>query len=352
MDKVVEKILILANLAPSGENAQPWNFVYKDGVVDIFNLPSRDQSIYNYKSLASNVAHGALLENLSIAARHYGMKASIELFPSKDDNHVATVNFEQDDKEIKDDDLFQAIEKRVSNRKPYKKIKLTDSEVASLKESIIFKGVHLKLFDSNSEMKKLAEAGGGNEEVMLQNKFLHNFFFSHINWTKEEDHKKKVGFYIKTLELPAPIEFMFKIIKNWEVVKFFNKIGFAKMVGKQNAKLYAEAAAIGVIAIDNENRESYVNAGRALERIWLTATAYNLSMQPLTGLLFMHLRIRNGDSDKFSKKEVDLIKYHYDQVKKCFSEDKNMVMMFRIGKSSTPTAQAVRFDINDVVKYV
>ncbi len=61
MDKEdIKKILEMAVYAPSGENCQPWRFEVRDSKIDIFNLPERDQSLYNHGQMASYFAHGVL----------------------------------------------------------------------------------------------------------------------------------------------------------------------------------------------------------------------------------------------------------------------------------------------------
>jgi len=81
----IKKILEAAVHAPSGENCQPWRFEIRDGEIRIFNLPERDQSLYNYGQMASYVAHGALIENILIASSAFGYRARTNLFPQEND---------------------------------------------------------------------------------------------------------------------------------------------------------------------------------------------------------------------------------------------------------------------------
>ena len=65
----IKKILEAAVHAPSGENCQPWRFEIRGDEIGVFNLPKKDQSLYNEGQMASYVAHGALIENILIANR-------------------------------------------------------------------------------------------------------------------------------------------------------------------------------------------------------------------------------------------------------------------------------------------
>lgn len=49
MKEVIKEILESAIYAPSGENNQPWKFRLKDNGIDVFNVPERDTSLYNFR---------------------------------------------------------------------------------------------------------------------------------------------------------------------------------------------------------------------------------------------------------------------------------------------------------------
>ncbi len=185
---------------------------------------------------------------------------------------------------------------------------------------------------------------------MLGNHELHDFFFSHISWTKEEDQQKKVGFYIETLELPPPAKAMFKLFRNWGTMRFFNALGFNKVVGKQNAATYASASAIGVYAIDSKDPLDFLKAGRTIERLWLTATSLGLDLQPMTGVLYFKLKIAGGEGDVFTKAEREQIEAGYNEIVKLTNTTgKTLAFMFRIGHGKPASAQAVRFPLAEAV---
>src|SRR3989338_3310518 len=117
MDDAIQKIVEAGIQAPSGDNCQPWRFVVKGNTIELYNLPERDNSLYNWGQRASYVAHGALLENMSIAASQLGYTLSIDLFPEKSDtNFIARVTLIE--VEAKNEPLYDAIFKRCNNRKP------------------------------------------------------------------------------------------------------------------------------------------------------------------------------------------------------------------------------------------
>jgi nitroreductase len=347
----VERILFAANSAPSGENCQPWRFVVMSDAIELHLRPERDESYYSYGQRASYLACGAALENMAIAASREGYRAAVTYFPDReDDTLVARVALERG-AGVAQDPLAGSIEKRVTNRKPYRTRALTMDEKHALHGALREEYAStLHLCEDAPRLTRLGRVGSTNEEIMLSNKALHQFFFSHVSWTKEEDEAKKIGFYIETLELPPPARALFTLFKHWGVMRVLAALGFPKIVAKQNAATNASASAIGGIAIPDAEQLSFVKAGRAVERLWLTAASLGLSVQPLTGVLFFKLKIDAGESEVFTRAQQALVLRAYREAQEAFSvSDRPIAFMFRIGEAPPPSAQAVRFPLSEAV---
>lgn len=350
LDPRIKSILAAGNQAPSGENCQPWHFVVSGNTIEIHITPERDQSYYNWGQRASYMAAGAVLENMLLAATAVSYRADAVLFPNSDANHVATITL-SGDPVVRADPLEAQIFLRVTNRKRFTPIKLSDQEKKQLTDSVesSFPAL-LYLTDSREDIQRLSQVAATNEEIMLSNPELHAFFFGHINWTKEEDTAKRSGFYIKTLELPAPAQAAFYVIKNWSVMQFLLKLGFHKFVSSQNAATYAASSGFGAIAIKSDEPLDFVGAGRAFQRLWLTATKLGFVLQPVTGVLFFKLKIDGGEGSVFSQEHQAQITEEYATAQKIFNAtDKRLACMFRIGSGEAPSAHAARFDLESVV---
>jgi hypothetical protein len=385
----IRQIIFDAILAPSGENCQPWKFILRPDesngpkVLDLMLLPDRDQSLYSWGQRASYMANGAVLENLTISARECGYEPKVALFPDKNNqNLVARITLEKGSpagnvaakNATAKDPLYPFIAERSTNRKKYDTVILdavqkqvlldcSDSGPTPNASSVPASKISVLFTEDSEKMKSLAAAGSVNESVMMSNRYLHQFFFSHINWTKEEDDETKIGFFIDTLELPPPALAGFKLFKNWPLTNLLNKVGLSKMVGKQNSQIYAASSGIGIITVPDLSAETFVRAGRVLERLWLTTTSLGLSFQPLSGLLFFMYRIMANDTERFSPAQVEAIKDAYANIRGIFgltgeaggnvstASDKPIVaFMFRIGHGGKPTARSARFSVDEVVE--
>ena len=270
------------------------------------------------------------------------------MFPDKSDkNLLAKITLEKSSP--KNEPLYPYIEKRVTNRKPYETKPLTNEQRAALL-AVSHAGVKFILTEDREKITQLGRVGSTNEEVMLSNKKLHHFFFSHINWTQKEENEKRYGFYIKTLELPPPAEFMFKVFSKWSRMRIFKALGFPKVVAAQNAKINAAASAIGIITIKNRTPLDYINVGMHLQKLWLTASKQGLYIQPLAGLLFLKLRILEGDTSVFSAKQKNIIDEKYALVQKLFGiTDETIAFMFRVGVGDTPSAHSSKYNLNKIL---
>lgn len=349
----IERILLAGNSAPSGENCQPWHFTVRGDDVEIRLLPKRDQSAYSWGQRAAYLACGASIENMAVAASAEHYRAAARYFPSETDTwHVATLSLAKDPS-VGLDPLAPYISARISNRKPYRKDPLVPAERSALMAAPAASHGDFALIETSEEISRLGRVGSTNEEVMLTNRSLHQFFFSHVSWTKEEDEEKKVGFYIKTLELPPPAQVMFRIFRHWSVMRFLGAIGFNRIVARQNGATNAAAAAIGALMIKSTDPLDFVKAGRAIERLWLTATSLGLSLQPLTGVLFLKLKIDAGEDAIFSPRERKLVIAAYQEASRiCRADGKHIAFLFRIGCGDAPSAHAVRFPLSETVTVV
>jgi nitroreductase len=356
----LKKIISDGVYAPSGENCQPWKFEIRtnpsessQGVVRIHNVPEADQSLYNSGQKGSYVAHGALIENISISALQHGYSASVEVFPKTkgpaDTNLVAVITFSKNaggavQNTSVSSSLYPFINKRCTNRKDQTPQKISADEKSQLVNAARETGfAELKIVDDQPTLDILGQALAINEEIIFENKHLHDFFYDHLLW-KEEDQGKAGGFYFKTLEfLPHQLKGV-KLFKSWGILNFLNKIGkVSKKIAKENALKYASSGALAAVVIPGSSDADFVNGGRAMERVWLTATSLGLAAHPCTGVLYFMQRIKVGDTTSFSPEHTALITKAYADIEKAFgTQGKTIPMLFRIGYADAPTARSQR----------
>lgn len=344
----IKKIIKAGTMAPSGDNVQPWRFVVNDNTIRLFNVPEKDDSLYNFKQNASMIANGAAIENMVIAAKEFEYKMDISLFSDlSNNNHVADLQLRKEI--INKDPLYESIEKRATNRKPYDEIPLTDEQKSAiLGSSQELRAGEVLIAEGQEKLKKLGALLSTNEQVVLENKRLHNFLFSHVVWSEKEEKEKKSGLYIETLELGKPQKVMFKLVKNFGILKILNKlIKISKKIAKENAEIYKKSSAIIAISTEDNTHKGYIKAGRLMQRVWLKATQLGLSMHPSTGVVLLAQRILDGGAYELSEKHIKEIESAYVEIKDIFEIKNNTIkMILRIGNGGQPSARSSRQEPN------
>ena len=348
----IAKIIQDGVQAPSGENCQPWKFIVQGNKISIFNIPEADMSLYNSQQKGSYIAHGALLENMLISGKKYGYTLDITLFPNKDEeSHVSDVVIIKST-HPHESSLYEAIYKRCTNRKDFTGEKLTEIEKKELIDSAEDLGfTTFTIIDDEAHMQTLGAALATNERVLFENKKLHNFFYDHILWNKK-DEDKAGGFYIDTLEfLPHQLRGV-KLFKNWFVLTLLNRVlKVSKMISKENGDKYAASGTFGAMSMKGTTHADYVNLGRSLERLWLTATAHGIAMHPCNGTIYLMGHIKDNGTSDFTGEHLTIIEKSYNDIVKTFSAtDAHIGFIFRMGKADSPTARAKR--ITPVVDYI
>jgi nitroreductase len=353
MEANIRSLIQAALDAPSGENAQPWRFREESGGVSLYHNPGSDESLYNYNNFGTMVCEGAALENMLVMADTLGLNVRLETLPDPSYTNLIGRITLAGTKAAANQPLGAVIPSRTTNRKAYKKTALKAEDVKAIENaaaSFAADGITMLRITDRKKINRLAEVGSSNERIMLGNEELHSFFFSHLTWTKQEDEKQKTGFYIKTLELPPPAQFLFKLFRSWKVMQSLKKLGFTKMVGKQNAGTYAASAEFGIITVPSLTPKNMILAGRAFERIWLTAASRGIELQPLTGTIFMQFFAENVPTGHFSPEERSLLKQ---EIGALYAEsgvtNSKIVLMYRLGYGSKPSTRATRFKVEDMM---
>jgi len=343
MEEVINKVIEAGAQAPSGGNSQPWRFEIQKNVIFIFALPERDHPILNFRHRGTLIAIGALLENMDIAAHTMQKKLNIQFYPNEEQQMlIARVELLPLDIFISDS-LYDAIKNRNTNRKPF----IPETLLIEQKEDLYnirdeSRKIKISWIEDAARIKFLGEAVSKNEIVMFENKKLHRLFFNEVVWTREEERKKGKGLFIKTLEMKPLDEKAMKILKHWPVMKIANKFGMARKIARQNSITYASASLVGVISL-RDNDEDFIQAGRIMERLWLTATKLGLSFHLITGILFLWQRIRAGEKDFFSKKHIKIIEQAYAAIRDTFQINEGIItLFFRIGRSEPPSAYSYK----------
>jgi len=350
----ITKLVSAGLLAPSGDNCQPWRFLWNGESLQIHFVPERAESLYDVQHTASWIALGALLTNLRIAANTLGCQLHIDVFPDHETSPlVAQVRWQR--QPTCDDPLFPALTARCVNRRPYRRAPLPSqvkAELLSLASTA--PGVSLDLLEDEPKKSALASLAAVNERILFENRALHDGLYRWLRWTTHETTRTGDGMPVESLELSGLERPGFRILASWPITRGLTALGLTSMLPWRTQRVYQRSAAIGLLTVNGTRPEDFVRGGELLERLWLTATLRDVAFQPITGITFLWLRCRLAQGDGLSARHQKLLDNVWRRLAELLpsSIQRTPIMLFRLGLASAPSGRALRRPVASVLTTV
>lgn len=334
--KIINKILAAAVMAPSGDNVQPWKFQVAESLtrIDLYNLPEKDNSYYNHDQMASYIAHGAVIENIVIAAGHLGYQTRVSLFPDENKQDlVATIELTQ--AEPIRDPLYAAISERYTNRFQFTQSDISDKTLNAL--SAVIQRVdyaNISLVHDRDTVKRLAKELMVNDRLVFERKDIHHFLFDKVRWNKQQIEETRDGMPVETLGLNGIERLSFPLMRFWWFVKTGNYFGLSRIIGLKCWWNCRQASMLGMISIKGSDKYAFIQGGRAVQRLWLEMTRQGFALQPIIGLTLLINRLKQNELTGFSKRHTTFVSRAAESLPRLFAMDESetLIMGFRAGK--------------------
>jgi hypothetical protein len=337
-----ERMARAGALAPSGDNLQPWSFAIDGDTLLIRHDPTRDLSLFNVQYLASFIALGATVENITIAASGEGYRTRVACFPNgQNDQMVGRVSFEPGGQP---DALAAVLDRRCTNRRAYEKAAISPATLASLDVTKRFSAINLFWEQDPIRLQSLGKIIARADRLIFENPRIHNHLFSTLRWSQAEVERTRDGLPIDSLELGKLGSLAFRGLKSWPLVRFLNHFGFSKIAAGKSIELMRRCSAAGLITAPDTSPRSFLEAGRAFQRLWLQATEKNLALQPMTAIIFLQLRSRLNDYGGLMDEHFVIVDELNRDLGRFFelSETTVPAMLFRIGFAARPSERTIR----------
>ncbi|MEI6104545.1 MAG: hypothetical protein WCP70_11425 [Methanothrix sp.] len=267
-DSREEKLTFLLNyavLAPSSHNSQPWKFNVTNDSILVFADRSRRLQVADRDQRELYISLGCALENLIVAADHFGYNSSVAYFPG-DEDLVAKVVLQpaaNPSNPSRDTRLFSAILSRQTNRNPYEPRAISESDLKTIKSLSSDEDVSI-FITSDSAIKK------GFQDLVVQ---ANGIQYSDANFKSELGHWLGQG-----VMGPTGVQ-----AKMAQLAVVFLDVGPEQ--SKKDAELINSTPYLGFLSTTKNDSISSLKAGRVLERFWLTATALGVSLHPMSQAL-------------------------------------------------------------------
>lgn len=289
------QILDLARWAPSGDNTQPWRFdIVSDRAFVIYAHDTRQECVYDLDGHPSQISVGALIESAAIAATAHGLVLQAQRRDGPEERPVFDVSLESDPR-VARHPLVPTIPRRSVQRALLSTRPLSDIERAALEASV---GPGYSLVWKSSPLERLGMAKLLYHTAGLR-AALPEAYSTHagvIDWNARYSRNKipagALGADRLTLRL------MRSAMASWERMDFLNRKLGGSVLPRIEMDFLPGFCCAAHLAIVAERApasiDDYVSAGRAVQRLWLTATQLNLHHQPAITPLVFSRYLREG----------------------------------------------------------
>ncbi len=350
---LIEKILDHARWAPSGDNMQTWRFeILAEDHFVVHGYDTRDHCVYDLQGQASQLAIGALLESISIAASAFGNAVEFQLRANMPETNPTIDVKLISQADVQEDPLFPFLPIRSVQRRKFKLTPLNPEQKAALEQSV-GKLYTVRWLEGWQNRWQAAWLMYKNAKLRLT---LPEAFPTHstiIEWNARFS-EDKIPDQAVGLD-PVATWLMKWALKSWQRVSFLNTYCFGTLLPRIELDLVPGifcAAHFALIAEkESQSVEENLQAGRAIQRFWLTATKLGLQLQPeMTPLIF---------SGYINQKltftgEQRLIAYA-EKLSNCFAEllegkkKGAVVFMARIGCGEAVYARSIRLSVSKLM---
>jgi hypothetical protein len=294
---------------------------------------------------------GALLETLAIAASTEGWKAHIQRRPDTSDMHPTFDVLFVDREEKKPDPAVDMIQRRAVQRRLMSMRRLTGAEKESL-ERVVGEGYSIKWFETFQQRWEVGLLLFGSAHIRFTIPEAYETHRAMIDWGAQQSVDRipdqALGMSAVNLKL------MRFVLGSWNRVCLFNRfLGSAWTNPLQLDFIPALACGAHLVlqrAAPPNSLDDYVDAGRAVQRLWLAATALDLWQQPEMAPLIFAEYARLGTAFTCEpSKYVEAI-WVYKRLERLIDADPGTtVWMGRIGAGPAPKARAVRLPLEQLL---
>lgn len=259
-----------AVLAPSSHNTQPWHFIVDDHSIIVCADRMRALPVVDPFDRELIISCGAALLNLRAALSRYGLGYRITLFPSSlDPDMLAHVRITEDAgfQDVRLRPLFEAIPDRTTVRKPFDRTPLPDDIKRDLIEAGEAEGATVVCIDEANSRACIADLIAQADALQFADPRFRRELASWIHPKRSFDGMPADAAGVTALlDVATPI-----------VASAIRTFDIGGGIAAMHRTLLDGSPLLLAIATERDDREAWLAAGQALERLLLHAVNSGLS---------------------------------------------------------------------------
>jgi hypothetical protein len=312
IESQLQFLLRYAILAPSVRNTQPWTFQIEGNAVHLIAAWERELPVADPTRRELHISLGCALENLLVAAEHFGFRHEVVYLPRQEDDRVAaTITFSPGGTPTpaRSSIALDAILERHNDNSVYRSTPVPEEVCRSLQACQMEPELRLNLTDDH-----------------LFHRWIERFT---LDADRQEfadpEYREELGYWIGQGVLRGPG--LAAKLGGLAVAR----LDLGESVAEQDYKVVDSAALLGVISAADDTHLTHIKTGQFFERIWLTATAMGANIHPMSQTM---------RRPEIRASVADLI-----------PEGRTPQQLFRVGYSSRKTRHTPRLPLEEVLSH-
>ena len=256
-------LLRYAILAPSTRNSQPWAFSVQGNRIHLIADFRRGQSVADPNRRELYVSLGCALENLLVAAEHFGFRHGVTYFPEQGHAElVATVTFAPGGapSEARLGATVAALLRRHNDNGVFRSAPVPEQLRLRLMACAVEPDLQLHLTDDRHFRRWINALTLEADRVEFA----------------DPAFRKELSYWIGQGAFGTP-PVMARLGR-----AVVSRVNLAEPVARQDHAIVESAALLGLISATGDSHLVHVRAGQLFERVWLTATAMGVSIHPMS----------------------------------------------------------------------
>ncbi|MGA7462829.1 MAG: hypothetical protein WBW69_21515 [Candidatus Korobacteraceae bacterium] len=273
-----------AILAASPHNTQPWLFKVSDSAIELHIDTRRNVGALDPYLREEHIGMGCALENLLLAAPANGYATSVTLAPGQlgpipaDPKPQLLARVELAPRKREEDELYNAIPRRHTNRGPYDPHQPLPSDFLTALNHVPPEdsNVRLFLFTSEADRKRIVDiSSAANREIYADPQVdAGSNRWVRLQWSQVQRYRD--GLTIDAFGMPPIATAITKMLPQ----RMLAWLG-SRTEKDGYSKLMLSAPLIGFIAVrDRYDQQQCLQAGRTWQRLHLFATARGVAARP------------------------------------------------------------------------
>jgi nitroreductase len=332
-----------AILAANPHDTQPWAFAVGQEEIEVFADRSRNLGSFDPFRREMHLGLGAAIENLTLAARAYGMRAAVEpaegvLGFSPDDAPVRAARLALEPGEGARDALFAAIPLRHTNRGPYRRDRpVAADQLRRLADVAAGGDVRVAFVAEEPARRDLGALIVEATRAIVDDAEMSADSARWFRTGRREIAARRDGVTLDAAGLSPRIAALAKLLPDMSA-----KTSDAYWLAMTRDVQVPTAPALGIVFVrDRLDIAGAIAAGRAWQRLHLAATAAGLAAQPL------NQPVERADRDKASGRPDD---FGRELMKFAAEPGWEATFVFRMGVPERAAPASPRRPLEEVVR--